>query len=439
MAQVVKFVRVDVPLKIILCRIEDTDENSRQRAVDLFRDLILQTREDKCTKRYRILVKAQRDLWEEGLRAGRIFELQKSRHGSALATVPIEDSGDDDEGQEEQGEDHSTNEVAGGGYGGGKWGKYLRAPDLYFEIISRYRHRFVPLGEIAEIRRGITTGCDKFFVVTDVSLKILNNYSLKSWKDAPLRTPCRRVEVQTGEVLLVEDGAGQIHPVEAKYLQPEVHSIMAVRRPVLLAEHMKNLILIAPEPIKDLRGTYLEKYLRYGEISTFNSKKSKAVPVPKRRTCAVRTIWYDLSGYRRGQIIWSKGQQYRHIVVHNLNKNVANCRLYDVTLLGDERSEELAAVTSAIANSTLIAFIKFYYGRYTGTEGNFELMASDLNLLELPTLAGRTHACVRNWRRHFYGFANATRCRWLRSYSRHAILLVKRTSSRADRLSCRRN
>ena len=35
-------------------------------------------------------------------------------------------------------------------YRAGKWGRYVRAPDLYFDIMRRFGNRFVPLGEIAD-------------------------------------------------------------------------------------------------------------------------------------------------------------------------------------------------------------------------------------------------------------------------------------------------
>src|SRR5437016_7245160 len=44
-------------------------------------------------------------------------------------------------------------------YLGSKWGVYLRAPDLYFELMERFGGAFVPLGEIAEVRYGFKSGC----------------------------------------------------------------------------------------------------------------------------------------------------------------------------------------------------------------------------------------------------------------------------------------
>jgi len=44
-----------------------------------------------------------------------------------------------------------------------KWGKYLRAPEVYFEILEKCKDKLVPLKEVAEIRRGYTTGINEFF------------------------------------------------------------------------------------------------------------------------------------------------------------------------------------------------------------------------------------------------------------------------------------
>lgn len=55
-------------------------------------------------------------------------------------------------------------------YIGNKWGgKYLRAPDIYWKILEKAGDKLVRLGDIAEIRRGFTTGANEFFYVEDVT------------------------------------------------------------------------------------------------------------------------------------------------------------------------------------------------------------------------------------------------------------------------------
>ncbi len=48
-----------------------------------------------------------------------------------------------------------------------KWGKFLRAPDVYFELMEKLADKLVPLSEVADVRRGYTTGINKFFYLTE--------------------------------------------------------------------------------------------------------------------------------------------------------------------------------------------------------------------------------------------------------------------------------
>ena len=73
----VKFVRLDAPLADILG--ERPDENSRQTAAEKFRDIISRCKKDTARDQFRIVVVPQKKLWEDGLRAGKLFALQKQR------------------------------------------------------------------------------------------------------------------------------------------------------------------------------------------------------------------------------------------------------------------------------------------------------------------------------------------------------------------------
>ncbi len=325
------------------------------------------------------------------MRAGRLFELQKQRdraEGIKIAAVLESDEGDDEHGRDFDGSGNGMLHDGGGllygsRYGGGKWGKYLRAPYLYFQIMDRYGSRFVPLGEIATIRFGVKSGCDAFFMPEDVSAQILDHYSKSEWNNAPLHEHCKRAQVESGALRLVKAGDSTIHPIEAEYLKPELHSMMAIHSPLVKPGNVDSQVLMVSQSEAQLKGTYVLRYLHYGETNPVTTNnKTDALTVSMRATCASRQPWYDLAYTRPGQLIWAKGQQYRHVVVFNKYRVTANCRLYNITLL-DELSD-LADVVAAIANSTLAAYFKTFYGRYTGTEGSFEMMVIDLNLLEIP-------------------------------------------------------
>lgn len=389
-AQLVKFVRLDVPLKTIFG--ERPDENARQTAAEKFRSEILACTKNATHDGWRVIVKKQQDLWEEGLRAGRLFERQK-QHDLAAGINPL----NPEENDEEDSDDNVVNDENGismlhddGGigssqkYGGGKWGKYLRAPNLYFQIIERYASRFVPLGEIAVIRFGVKSGCDAFFMPRDVSAVFLEKYSKLEWNDAPLQTHCKRAEVESGKVRLIKTGGGAdtVHPIEAEYLLPEVHNLMRIKTAVIRANELERQILFVNKGKTELKGTYVLKYLKHGETTAFASKKSKAVPVAQRATCANREPWYDLTYTKPGELLWPMFSQYRHVIPSNPAKQVANNNLYDLRL--PELNQDQKDSLFAIVNSTFIALSKTYFARYTGSEGNLQMKIIDLNLVEVP-------------------------------------------------------
>jgi len=52
-----------------------------------------------------------------------------------------------------------------------KWGQYLRAPEVYFDILKAAEDKLVPLGAIADIKRGYTTGINEFFYLDEEKIK----------------------------------------------------------------------------------------------------------------------------------------------------------------------------------------------------------------------------------------------------------------------------
>jgi hypothetical protein len=56
-------------------------------------------------------------------------------------------------------------------YIGSKWGKYLRAPEIFFKILEKGKDKLVPLNEVAEVQRGFTTGANEFFYLTEEEIK----------------------------------------------------------------------------------------------------------------------------------------------------------------------------------------------------------------------------------------------------------------------------
>jgi hypothetical protein len=376
MANQVRFVRFDKPLSKIISAPPGGDEAQRQRAVDALRDRILSANSDEEGDGLRIIVKPQRDLWEDGVNAGSILRAVPSdtteTESEAAKTGPAN-------GVER--ENHLYDQGPRD-YVAGKWGRFVRAPDFYFEVMRRFGSRFVALGEIATVRRGITSGCDAFFMPRDVTADLLRTSGTEQ-NFRHRAGGAKREDVESGLLRIIEAGDGSIHSVEAQYLLPEVHSMMKVERPTVRAKDLDRVVLLVGGAMKDLRGTWVHKYLKYGAEATFASKKSKAVPVPQRSTCAARDPWYDLTKLvRPGFAFWPMAQQYRHIIAGNPERLICNHNLFDLSSNALKKREQQALL--AVLNSTLVGLFKTFYGRFAGTEGNLKTEVVDVELLEVP-------------------------------------------------------
>src|SRR5436309_1239986 len=175
--------------------------------------------------------------------------------------------------------------------------------------MREFGDKFVRLGEIASIKRGITSGCDAFFMPRNVSQEMLKDYpSEKEWPKSLLMRSCKRSEVESGKVLIVQAGDETLHPIEMEFVRPELHSLMKVDRPTVRPEELDRVVLWVNQPLHEIKGTYAHDYIRWGSKQTFASKKSKPVPVPERPTCAGRDPWYNLTGLQPGIGFWPKSQ-----------------------------------------------------------------------------------------------------------------------------------
>ncbi|MBI1762775.1 MAG: N-6 DNA methylase [Acidobacteria bacterium] len=398
-ANLTRFVRLKRPLKEILGARGSREEGAeplRQAAAERLRDLMLKARSDQSTDDWRIMQRAQSELWQEGLSVAQMFARQKVLVAAQQTTAGAEDEEDFEETDDVPARE--TGQVAlptnQSEYGGGKWGRYLRAPDFYFDVMRRFGARFTRLGDVATIKRGITSGCDAFFMPRNVSAELLAKYQTEAeWKILPLMHRCSRAAVASGELVIVRCGDNTLHPIEAHFVKPEVHSLMQVDRPVVTPEQLNRVVLWVNQELKEIKGTLAYKFIIWGSKETFASKKSKSVPVPQRATCAGRPRWYDLTGIETGIGFWPKSQQYRHIIPANTYSLNCNCNLYDLhSLLG---SSLATRALMPLLNSTLIALIKCFFGRYAGTEGNLKTEVVDTVLIEIPDPRHITEALLQ--------------------------------------------
>ena len=262
MDNIVRFVQLRRPIGEILAN--DGTTAGAVTAVDHFRDEILSLTENTVNERYRARLIKQEHLWNEGVELGTIM-------------TQSDESDADDQDAEQQ---HAA-EFTKGKYYGGKWGVYLRAPDLWFRLLDNYGHMFSPLVRVANVHRGITTGKDDFFFPIDCSAECLESFKDPETFTQKFGVPRRTVE--SGIVKLVRCGEkrSEIRAIESTFLKPEVHSLMEVDGFTVAPEDCSRLILLVSKPKEELKGTQVLKYIRWGESKGFD--KSATCFSPRHR------------------------------------------------------------------------------------------------------------------------------------------------------------
>ena len=230
-------------------------------------------------------------------------------------------------------------------YVGDKWGaKYLRAPDIYHHIVSRYGSQLVRLGDLAEVRSGITTGVNRFF--------LLKQETIKRWN------------------------------VESAYLRPVMTSPLESGSIAIDPNFLLNQLFMCHDDISDLSGTGALDYIRWGEDQSYHLKPS----------AKSRPRWYDLG---RKDLV--------HLAMGKLADKVARSYFSPSGLLFTDNFQVLTvrANVSAISlcaalNSMLFQLMFFTEARANYSEGVRSIQTRDAsNLLIVdPSLRGDMDAAM---------------------------------------------
>jgi len=335
MENTVRFIQLRRPISEILSN--DGTTVGAMQATDDFRNEITSLKESTTNNRFRARLVSQKQLWDTGVDLG-----------VAMGKTD-------------------------GSYLGSKWGVHLRAPDLWFDLSDIDTETWLPLGRIAMIHRGITSGKDSFFFPRDCSNELLSKYPDSS--SFRIEFDITRSKISSGRIKLVSCGEGysQIRPIEAKYLEPEIHSLMEVDGFIARPENCARMILLIGDKKSQIKDKYARAYVKWGESEG----------VHKGSTCASRQSesreWYDLTGHERGAIFWPMAQQYKHAIPENRFNLICNHNLFDISAKDADNK-----VLAGILNSTLVVLSKFQFGRPVGVEGNLKTEVVDVNMMLVP-------------------------------------------------------
>lgn len=131
-------------------------------------------------------------------------------------------------------------------YVGSNWAKYIRAPEILFDVLKLNRENIKKFSDFAKIRFGIKTGANEFFY------------------------------------LKPEDIAK--HKIEKEFLQPIIFSLKEVPKYKVEPEKLKKKAIICWKEKRQLRKKKLLRYINSGEREGYSN----------RPTCRSRNPWYAL-------------------------------------------------------------------------------------------------------------------------------------------------
>lgn len=330
-------------------------------SADALRDELLGINADAANDRYRVRIVKQGKLLEDGVRLGALMSGESA-------------------GEEEE---TDTDEVPSleaaatpGRYYGGKWGVYIRGPQVWFDLLKKFESRLTMLGDIASVRFGMKTGKDAFFYPKDVSEECL--VAQPDPKTFALEYDVPRKDVASGKVRIVAcgDKLAERKLIEAKYLEPEIHSLMEIEHYAATAAACSRQVLLVPGKKASHANEYALDYIKWGERNDWHELKTCAGRATKTRE------WYDLTDSKRAVIILPKIQQYRLMAFlnpDNLYQNSSLLGLYDVP-------EKDALLLCAVLNSTVALLSRLTFARILGNEGTVQLDVYSAKMMLVPDI-----------------------------------------------------
>ncbi|MCI0488399.1 MAG: N-6 DNA methylase [Blastocatellia bacterium] len=162
------------------------------------------------------------------------------------------------------------------------------------------------LGDVARVRRGLTTGANEFFY-----LKAINDEGEEG--DGIRQSPPR--------VRVVEDGQGVRHPVEAEYLSPVIFSLKEISGIVIEPGQAEKLFFNCSSAKEELAGTAALEYITSGERAGYHL----------RPTCAGRDPWYGVArGMEPAPLIFPAKVGQRWVVALNRALCFEDKKLYGI-------------------------------------------------------------------------------------------------------------
>lgn len=233
-----------------------------------------------------------------------------------------------------------------------KWGKYLRAPDVYFEILDKCKGKLVPLKSIADVRFGIKTGINEFFYLEIIDQKKKSSF-------------CR-------------NGRGWEGEIENKFLRKVIKSPKEADSIVIDPDKLKFSIFICDKSKPDLRkagDTLALKYIEWGE----KQKTEDGISWPETPSVRSRKHWWMIDEKEPGYILLQMINNDRYVSYLNKDRVQVDHNLFEFLV----EDEKYMGTAEKYLNSFVFALIKEVNSRANLGDGATKTEGVDWNNLML--------------------------------------------------------
>ena len=283
-----------------------------------------------------------------------------------------------------------------GKYVGGKWGGlYLRAPDVYFRILEKAGDELVRLGDVAEVRRGFTTGANEYFYLNPIELAVKDVAELSE------RDPMSQIQVR--------NGAGWEGVIEAAWFRPVIKSPTELKAVWVRLEYLGYIVFTPPQDVREAiekgeplpldRYPQAANYIEWGEHAVYVCRKRgckyrgtkpdcprhgsgniERDAIPERPTLKSKPRWWDLGIRYSPNIAWVKSVHDTHFQALVPFDALVDQRLYEI-------SHPEPEVITAILNSTLFFLVKELFSRVNLGQGALDTAVFEANNSLIPSKA----------------------------------------------------
>ncbi len=216
-------------------------------------------------------------------------------------------------------------------YVGAKWGKYIRAPKIFFTVMEKAKDKLLPLRLFADINEGQPTGANDFFYVKrDVAEKFR---------------------------------------IEKRYLQPGLMRPRSNNFFELLPEHLDRYFFAVDENKTKLKGTGALSYIKHGE----------QLKIHMNRTYNNKALWYKFEPRQAADLILPCGIGDRIYCSLNKAKAISSNSFTEIRLKKQNYSE----VIWMFFNSALGWLLIELHGRSSMGGGMLKVDPTDIRKMQI--------------------------------------------------------